>query len=145
MPGSPALTGGGTPPADGFFDPSATFVGAFGSENWMEGWTNFNPVGYVTSIENEDGAIVSDFILEQNYPNPFNPGTTIKYVLPEASNVKITVTNILGQEVAELVNEFKQAGNFIVGFDGTNLSSGVYIYKLEAGASVISKKMTLIK
>lgn len=145
MPGSPALTGGGTPPADGFFDPSATFVGAFGSENWMEGWTNFNPVGYVTSVDNNDAGVIADFRLEQNYPNPFNPGTTIQYSVPEAANVKITVTNIIGQQVAELVNDYKQSGTYIVGFDGTNLSSGAYIYKLEAGSTILSKKMTLLK
>lgn len=92
----------------------------------------------------------SDFIptkmeLSQNYPNPFNPATTIQFSIPQPTQVKLNVYNILGQKVIELVNDFKSAGSYSVDWNAQNLSSGVYIYRLEAGASVISKKMTLLK
>lgn len=83
--------------------------------------------------------------LGQNYPNPFNPGTTIKYELPQASKVNITIYDVLGNEVKILVNEYKPAGNYIVNFDASKLSSGVYIYRLSAGGFAASKKMTVVK
>jgi hypothetical protein len=95
------------------------------------------------------------FELSQNYPNPFNPVTTIKYTLPESGNVKLNVYNLLGEQVAELVDEFKEAGVHTINFSalggsasGGNaygLQSGVYIYKLESNGFVQSKKMTLLK
>ena len=72
------------------------------------------------------------FELSQNYPNPFNPTTTIKFSLPEAGNVKLTLFNILGQEVKTLVNESKESGVHTINFDASELNSGMYIYKLEA-------------
>ena len=88
---SPALTGAATPPNDGFFDQAANFVGAFGTDNWMAGWTNFNPAGYPVSVE-EDGlsGIPTSFDLSQNYPNPFNPSTKINYTVAEGSNDKVS-------------------------------------------------------
>jgi len=81
-----------------------------------------------------------------NYPNPFNPSTEIKYALPQNSFVTINVYNILGELVAALVeNEFKDAGYYTVKFDGTNLSSGIYFYTMQAGDYKASKKMVLIK
>jgi hypothetical protein len=90
--------------------------------------------------------IPDKFSLEQNYPNPFNPSTEIKYALPNSSYVTIKVYNILGREVAALINhEYKEAGYHNVLFDGTNLASGVYFYKIEAGSYISTKKMVLIK
>ena len=87
---SPALTGAATPPNDGFFDQAATFVGAFGTDNWMTGWTNFNPTGYPVSVEEgELSGTPTSFDLSQNYPNPFNPSTKINYSVSEASNVTV--------------------------------------------------------
>jgi len=83
--------------------------------------------------------------LHQNYPNPFNPTTKIEYSLPEASMVKLTVYNSLGQEVASLVNEYKAAGKHIVDFNANNLPSGMYFYKLQSGNFNSVKKMMLIK
>ncbi len=81
----------------------------------------------------------------KNYPNPFNPGTTISYSIPNNSMVKLVVYNILGKEVATLVNEDKLAGAYTVHFDGSELSSGVYLYTFTTGTEVISNKMLLLK
>ena len=89
--------------------------------------------------------IPASFNLFQNYPNPFNPTTTIKYSLPEVSKVSLTLFNLLGEEVTTLVNEEKLAGNYTVEFDATNLPSGVYFYKIQAGSFIETKKMILLK
>ena len=85
------------------------------------------------------------FALEQNYPNPFNPSTRIQYSVPERSEVSLTVYDIMGVEVASLVDEVKEAGNYETGFDASGLPSGMYLYKLRAGNVVLSKKMLLVK
>ncbi|NNJ51960.1 MAG: T9SS type A sorting domain-containing protein [Ignavibacteriaceae bacterium] len=99
---------------------------------------------YSKAIEVDLGS-PGKFELSQNYPNPFNPVTTIKYSIPEAGNVKLVVYNLLGEQVAELVNEFKEAGVHTINFNAENLQSGLFIYKIEAIGVVQSKKMTLIK
>ncbi len=100
-----------------------------------------------TSFKNEDanGVIPSVFSLAQNYPNPFNPSTTISFALPQHANVKLVVYNSLGEEVAELVNREMNAGFQSVNFDASNLSSGLYFYRISAGNFVDVKKMILIK
>jgi hypothetical protein len=89
--------------------------------------------------------IVHDFKLYDNYPDPFNPTTTIKYQLPEAGMVTLKVYDILGREVVELVNENKSPGYYEVNFDASKLTSGVYIYTIQAGKYMESKKMILAK
>ena len=89
--------------------------------------------------------IPNGFKLFQNYPNPFNPSTTIKFSLPKSSFVSLKVYNLLGEEVATLVNEQKQAGNYSITFDAKGLPSGTYLYTLLAGETRIMKKMVLIK
>ncbi len=87
-----------------------------------------------------------DYSLSQNYPNPFNPSTTLQFGLPEASQVRLEVFNLLGQKVATLLeNDLKQAGWHSIQFDAMNLSSGVYIYRIRAGEFVQTKRMMLIK
>jgi photosystem II stability/assembly factor-like uncharacterized protein len=86
-----------------------------------------------------------DFSLSQNYPNPFNPVTNINFALPKSGLVTLKVYNALGKEVATLVNEVKNAGTYNVDFNGTNLSSGVYFYRLTSGDFSSVKKMMLIK
>ncbi|MFZ2866152.1 MAG: T9SS type A sorting domain-containing protein, partial [Ignavibacteriaceae bacterium] len=88
---------------------------------------------------------INSFELSQNYPNPFNPTTRISYSLSERSNVTLKVYDVLGNEVATLVNTTKSAGNHVVTFGGENLASGLYIYTLKAGNFISSKKMVLIK
>ena len=85
------------------------------------------------------------FTLYQNYPNPFNPSTNIKFDLPEAVKVKINIYNILGENVATLLNETMEAGFHQITFNGSALSSGTYIYRIEAGNFVQTKKMLLMK
>ncbi len=97
------------------------------------------------SVEQINSAIPQDFALEQNYPNPFNPTTTIKYSIPEVSYVELIVFDILGKEVATLVNEEKPAGNYSVDLYATKFASGIYFYKLQAGTFFQTKKMILIK
>lgn len=92
------------------------------------------------------GELPANIYLEQNYPNPFNPATTIRFGLSKSTNVTLKVYDILGREIAVLVNnEPMNAGKFEVKFDASNLASGTYIYKLKAGNNVVSKKMQLIK
>lgn len=86
-----------------------------------------------------------DFALGQNYPNPFNPSTTINYTIPQASNVTIKVYDLLGHEVMNLVDGFKTAGNHSTFVDASNLASGVYVYKMNAGDFSDVKRMTLVK
>ncbi|MFA5012508.1 MAG: M1 family aminopeptidase [Ignavibacteria bacterium] len=94
----------------------------------------------------ENSTIIPDkFVLHQNYPNPFNPVTNINYDIPKNSNVKITVFDVSGKEVSVVINEFKQAGRYTSSFNGMNLASGVYYYKIQAGDFSEVKKMTLIK
>lgn len=86
-----------------------------------------------------------EFVVEQNYPNPFNPETRISFALPQQSHVKVTIFNILGQEIETLVNETREAGQHTIDFNADGLNSGVYLYKIEAGSFVQVKKMILNK
>lgn len=144
MAGSPALTGAATPPSDGFFDPTATFVGAFGSVDWTAGWVNWNPINYPTSIQN-DANIVTSFEVNQNYPNPFNPSTNIEFVLPERSNVVVKVFDALGREIETLANGSFPSGRNVVSFNASNLSSGIYYYRVSTENYISTKKMMLMK
>lgn len=85
------------------------------------------------------------FELEQNFPNPFNPTTQINYSVPENTDVKIEVYNVIGRRVATLVNKEMAPGNYTVQLDASRLASGMYFYRLEAGSTLLTKKMTLIK
>ncbi|MSQ46466.1 MAG: T9SS type A sorting domain-containing protein, partial [Ignavibacteria bacterium] len=101
--------------------------------------------GALTAIGDDNNVAVKSFELVQNYPNPFNPATTIRYQVPNASNVSLKVYNMMGQEVATLVNGMKEAGNHTITFDGTKLASGVYLYQINAGSFQDVKKMILMK
>lgn len=100
-------------------------------------------------LKGRDGSGTSELpqeiTLSQNYPNPFNPVTQITYTLPQMEDVRIDVFNVVGQRVATLVNSSVQAGVHTIAFDASRLASGVYIYRLQAGSKVISRKMTLVK
>ncbi|MFA5834340.1 MAG: T9SS type A sorting domain-containing protein [Bacteroidota bacterium] len=154
--GSEAVTAGtsysSTQVAKPFFT-QVSYRGAFDpatprNAQWDAGWTNYNPnsVNYITSVKVKSGINApAVYSLDQNYPNPFNPSTTINYVLPMSGNVTLKVYNLIGQEVATLVNDYQQAGGYNVKFDASKLSSGVYFYSLNAGNYTQVKKMMLLK
>lgn len=97
-----------------------------------------------SSVEGEEELSYS-FDLQQNYPNPFNPSTTIKYSVPQLSDVSIKVYDVLGKEVATLIDAQQAQGVYEVNFDAANLASGMYIYTIQAGSFTSSKKMLLMK
>ena len=99
----------------------------------------------IATVPVEDEVSPFKFSLEQNYPNPFNPNTSIVYSVPSNEYVSLNVYDVLGNKIAALVDEQKQAGIYEINFDGSKLSSGVYFYKLEVGKNKITKKMNLIK
>ena len=103
--------------------------------------------GVISNVKNNNpgDARPTVFELAQNYPNPFNPTTTIRYELRNDGLVRLKVYDVLGTEVATLVNEEKAAGRYEVNFNASALASGVYIYKLQAGSFINSKKMILLK
>ncbi len=96
-------------------------------------------------VEIEITSQPGDYALMQNYPNPFNPATTIEYSIPENGNIILEVYNSLGEKVSTLVSGFKQAGSYRVVFNGTDMSSGTYFYRLQTGSFIETRKMLLIK
>ncbi|MFZ1518848.1 MAG: T9SS type A sorting domain-containing protein [Ignavibacteriaceae bacterium] len=113
------------------------------NQNQIGFWFAYQQI-IITEVENEE-TIPIVFKLEQNYPNPFNPSTKIKFAVPEKSNVLIKVYDILGSEVATLVNEEMDAGWYENNFNAAGLSSGVYLFRMEAGNYVNTKKMILLR
>ncbi len=102
--------------------------------------------GLLTSISNTSSAIIPEvFSLSQNYPNPFNPSTKINFSIPQQSQVTLKIYDVLGKEVMTLVNDVKSAGNYEVEFNASNLASGAYFYKIQAGQFTDIKRMMLIK
>ena len=126
------------------FDSLEIFIGTNGGGIYKGTFT-------LTGIEDEKNIIPDKYVLEQNYPNPFNPNTKIRYSIPSSQNplpegargglVTLKVYDLLGREVATLVNEQQQPGNYEVTFDGSRLASGVYFYRLRAGNFVAAKKL----
>jgi hypothetical protein len=143
-PGNPNLTG--------WYQPSGVFALGVESSNGFvyvsDGLGGIqiyrNLLVDPVSVEQE-GNTISDFGLEQNYPNPFNPSTTIKYSISENGFVKLSVYNLLGEEVTTLVNNEQKAGRYEVNFNAKELSSGIYMYRLESNNFLSIKKMILIK
>jgi hypothetical protein len=99
----------------------------------------------ITGVNSGGEEIPTTARLYQNYPNPFNPSTTIKYELPKTSNVRLSVCDLLGREVTELLNERREAGAHEVKFDASALSSGMYFYRLQAGEFVQTRKLLLVR
>jgi len=99
--------------------------------------------GILSSVNDEN--FISSFKLMQNYPNPFNSTTTISYSIPDNQIVELIVYDLLGKEVINLVNEYKQAGYYTVQLNARDLSSGVYIYKLKTGEFILTKQLVLLK
>jgi len=115
-------------------------ISSDGNAYWTDTFTDV-----VTGVAESEGGVPTEFALQQNYPNPFNPSTAISYALPQRSHVRLTVFNTLGQQVATLVNGEMEAGNHNVTFDAAELASGVYLYLLQAGEFVETKKLILMK
>ena len=104
---------------------------------------NINSISPVEESQND--LIPSNIIIEQNYPNPFNPSTTIKFLITQASDAKLEVFNLLGEKISTLVDEYLNAGIYESEFYAKNLPSGIYLYKLNAGGNIKTKKMILMK
>jgi len=115
------------------------------SEYKLEPRTNADFVGEIDAVKLVDSPVPSSFALLQNYPNPFNPTTTITYSIPQSSTVSLKIYNILGQEVATIVNQHQAAGNYTATFDASRFASGVYFYRLNTGSFSAVKKMLLLK
>jgi len=98
----------------------------------------------VTAVGTQDGP-PEQFRLAQNYPNPFNPSTVISFQLPVSSDVKLEVFDLLGRSVALLVNEKREAGSYSVSWDASRMPSGIYFARMQAGETLLSRKMVLIK
>ena len=144
--GTPALLAGRSDMGD--YDPSYSKNGKYVA------YAGFTPAGSSLPkagldngkiISADKNSIPSQFELTQNYPNPFNPSTVISYAIPTASNVRIEVFNVTGEKVATLVDGFKSEGYYEVSFNASGLPSGLYLYRISAGAFVTTKKMVLMK
>ena len=96
-------------------------------------------------MQNISGVVPDNYSLSQNYPNPFNPSSVIRFQIKDSRFVRLKVYNILGKEIADLVNENLKAGIYEVTFDGSKLASGTYIYKIIAGNFSDTKRMLMIK
>lgn len=99
----------------------------------------------LTDVDDELNSLPTEYNLDQNYPNPFNPSTVISYQLPISGNVTLKIFDVLGREVATLVDEYKNAGSYNIEFDASILPSGVYFYQLQAGSFVQTRKMVLLQ
>ncbi|MGD0591317.1 MAG: T9SS type A sorting domain-containing protein [Bacteroidota bacterium] len=108
-----------------------------GDTRWS--WTG------TVGVENAATQVPAKFSLDQNYPNPFNPSTNFTYELSKAGFVSVKVYDLLGREVATLVNEFKQAGSYPATWNAASFGSGVYFYKMQSGSFTATKKMILMK
>ncbi len=123
-------------------DPNNSFPEIHASNN--VGWKVMNIQSGINGITNNINS-PSSFVLSQNYPNPFNPTTTIEYTIPQSRFVSLKVYDILGREVKTLVNQQELPGTYKIQFNGSELASGVYFYRLEAGEFVSTKKFVLLK
>ena len=133
--------------ASGFLDPSANQNGeAFGIYAALGNGTVVAFPSIITDISEEIFDRVPDnYSLSQNYPNPFNPATTISFTIPNSQNVSLKIYNILGSEIATLINNELAAGFYSYDFDASNLASGTYIYQITAGSFTQVRKMNLLK
>jgi photosystem II stability/assembly factor-like uncharacterized protein len=125
---------------------SMSFVSA--STGWAVGYNGRilkTTNGGITVVQQVSNEIPKSFSLSQNYPNPFNPNSKIKFQIPKSSDVKLVVYDVLGREVQTLINESISPGTYEVTFDGSNLPSGVYFYRLVAGNFVETKRLVLLK
>lgn len=102
-------------------------------------------IDVASDVDEMPAGVPAQATLAQNYPNPFNPSTTIRYELPAASQVRLSVFDMLGREVSVLVDERKEAGVHEARFDGSGLASGVYLYRMQSGEFVQTKQLVLVR
>jgi hypothetical protein len=146
----PGATTGSTSPVGVYDDPTRN-PGYFNlkaeiSIGGVTYWTDSTKIKVPgTEGVGREEALPVRYALEQNYPNPFNPSTTIRYSLPHKSQVLLAVYNTLGQQVVTLVRGQQEAGSYEVKFDGSNLASGVYFYRLQSGGFLEAKKLVIAK
>lgn len=147
---SSVLAGGGLSAANTTYRMAGTLgqplIGRVSSSSLVHGagfW--YTSAGVITSVEQVPAAVPAAYRLEQNYPNPFNPGTTIEFALPKPSHVTLKIYDLLGREVATLVDKKLGPGEYKVTFDATGLASGVYLYQIRAKDFVKSRKFMLLK
>jgi hypothetical protein len=112
---------------------------------YSSGWTKTDPSPCIVGIKNESSVVPDNFSLSQNFPNPFNPVTMIRFEVAKQTFVSLTVFDILGREITRLVSEVKSPGTYLVDFDGSQLSSGIYYYRIETNEFTDVKKMMLLK
>lgn len=121
-----------------------TLLTASVRNNWSQ-MGNVPLYNIVTGIKEIGSGIPNNYSLDQNYPNPFNPTTNIRFNMPQAGTVTLKIFNVLGQEVATLLNEFRNAGSYEYTFDASNLNTGVYFYSITTNNFTSTKKMLLVK
>jgi len=127
-------------------DDSHTIIATDGFNGTLTGTYSLNLTRIRTTVEEQPALVLPVvFELKQNYPNPFSFTTTIDYQLPRVTHVKLSVYDILGQEVAVLVNEEKQAGIYQASFDAINIANGIYFYRLQAVGFAETKKLRILR
>ena len=99
----------------------------------------------IDAVNNDKNQIPTSYVLEQNYPNPFNPNTTITFSLPSKSYVRLKVFDLIGREIASIVDEELSAGTYLRQWTAINISSGIYFYRLQSGSFSETKKMVLLR
>jgi photosystem II stability/assembly factor-like uncharacterized protein len=119
---------------------SDLFAGTLANGVWRRSLGDF-----LTGVKTHSRSLLINFSLQQNYPNPFNPATTIRFTIQSTAVTSLKIYDVLGREIATLVNEVKSPGTYQVNFDAGKLASGIYIYQLRAGSSVETKRMVLMK
>jgi hypothetical protein len=124
---------------------SHTDLSAAASDGKVVGSTMYKFNGVITSVANSNQESPQKYALTQNYPNPFNPSTSFTYELSKAGFVSVKVYDLLGREVATLVNEIKPAGSYPATWNAASFGSGVYFYKMQSGSFTSTKKMILMK
>ncbi|WP_337864560.1 LamG-like jellyroll fold domain-containing protein [Ignavibacterium sp.] len=142
----PLEIGRDVPGATEYFYGKLDDIKIFNRALGVEEVQNLYNYGTTTEVKNDSKeSIPTEFSLEQNYPNPFNPSTKISWQSPVSGNQTLKIYDILGNEIATLINEYKVAGKYEVEFNASELTSGIYIYRLQVGDKVFAKKMTLMK
>lgn len=144
-PGYDTINGGNATILNELDFPDSHLLILFNSANSIVINNHFGDLSTLPGIEKIENLIPASYTLDQNYPNPFNPSTKIRYGIPELTNVKLTVYNLLGEEIETLVNGEQRAGVYEATFDAAELPSGIYVYTLQTDKYKFSKKMMLLK